>query len=334
MAMSDFLELPLKPEQETFMDEPQSVSDVNIHDLVIDIQSNSKNINKLHIHQAIAVFLYTLEDIIKLQQHSELFRQFRSEQIKHHSQLPNKIDDASDNSNIDNSSTIRSSPMSSPSPPSKVQKVHEEVSNQNNLKNTTPDSLSDDTNNNPSDFLTLEELLETTDLDKSYEIDFGDISSELIYYQDPKIISQNEHVLKGFNLVKPPNLSIEKFLERIKTYSSSISALCYIHAACLIFKLCIFNQVIKLDFYNVYRLILALLRCLTKKLEDIFQKQKTFATVGGVSLNDLLKMEVGFLFLCNFKLVVNEHCLNDYLNDFASLRTFVKHNIDDQAHES
>ena len=72
-------------------------------------------------------------------------------------------------------------------------------------------------------------------------------------------------------------------------------------------------DVLPLSMFNVHRVILSLIRCLTKKLEDVYQSQTNYATVVGVSKKDLFKLEVGFLFLCNFQLVVGEQILNDFV---------------------
>ncbi|KAM9916768.1 hypothetical protein OXX80_013491 [Metschnikowia pulcherrima] len=91
----------------------------------------------------------------------------------------------------------------------------------------------------------------------------------------------------------------------------------------MIYKLCVLLDVVTLTPLNVYRFILASLRCSTKKLEDVHQKQKSFATVGGVAPKDLGKIEVSFLYLLNFKLVVSEHILDRFLTkDFVALRAF------------
>lgn len=175
----------------------------------------------------------------------------------------------------------------------------------------------------------IEHLIATTSLDP-VKFPISDVSKDQIRKDVLKrrSINQTNQLLKLFNLVNIPSLSIDDFLVRLKTYSSSISTTCYIHAASMIFKLtCLFNLV-PLSLRNVYRFILASIRCSTKTLEDVYQKQKTFATVGGVSLKDLFKIEVAFLYLIDFRLVTGENMLNDFLkNDFLHLREFMTANF-------
>jgi hypothetical protein len=141
---------------------------------------------------------------------------------------------------------------------------------------------------------------------------------------------QTDQLLKSFNLVDVPSLSIDDFLMRIKKYSSSISTTVYIHSAFLMFKLCVVLDIVPLTLHNVHRFILASIRCSTKKLEDVYQKQKPFATVGGVTLRELFKIEVGFLYLCKFKLVIGENILNEFLTkDFVDLRKFISQHFPD-----
>lgn len=272
------MDLPLKTPQETFVDEPKGVDDVNIHDLALSIEGG-KNINDLHIYEAISIFLHTLKSIMKLQATPEQLAQMKS-----------KI-----------------------APVASVQ-IEDGESTQDSGDDEGPD---------PTDAVAyLEYLIHTTDLTKSYEIAY-DLSSEISNYQDPKVKAQNERVVRLFNLVSPPDVTIEQFLKRIHTYSSAISVSCYIHAAYLIFKLTVVHGVLLLTPCNIHRLTLAALRCLTKKLEDIFQKQKAFATVGGITTKDLCLIEVGFLFLCNFRLVVTEKSLNTYLCMFKDMNRMI-----------
>lgn len=184
-------------------------------------------------------------------------------------------------------------------------------------------------------FISTESLIQTTSLDVLADPITAHsnerLKKEVLYHMAPKIKNQADHLLKCFGLVKPPSITTEQYLLRIKTYSPLVSVSVYIHSAYMIFKLCVLLDVMKVTSLNVYRFILALIRCLTKKLEDIHLKQKNFAVVGGVALKDLCKIEVSFLYLLNFKLVASEYILNHFLaKDYMALRAFCKeHFIED-----
>lgn len=187
----------------------------------------------------------------------------------------------------------------------------------------TPDPL------DPVEFISTELLVQTTSLERVPNPITTHSSSrlrkEVLFHSNPKTKAQAEHLVKCFGLARPPPISIKEFLLRINKYSPSVSVSVYIHSAYLLFKLGVLLDVVGFTELNVYRFILALIRSLTKKCEDIYQKQKSFAMVGGMALRDLGKIEVSFLYLCNFKLVVSEFILNDFLkNNFVDLRSFCR----------
>lgn len=346
----DNSEIRLKPPQETFVDEPCSLDDIAIDELAFDLEHGLKDINKLNAFHAIAIFSSCLQDIIKLQADELLFKKFRKQQLE---KLLVDIDVLSRDRENSYSDTLKipSGKLRSPSvsPPLKFARLHNnfEEANGDFIKDITPDSLVNGDKNgftsngvvgseNYGDidppYVPIKELIEKTSIEKvSNQITSQDsdrLRGEIEYHLANKVNNQNSLLLKSFNLVNIPTLSIEQFLMRIKTYSSSTSVLVYIHSAYLIFKSSILLDIVPLTEYNVHRLILALIRCLTKNLEDVYQKQKSFATVGGVSVKDLFKIEMGFLYLCNFKLITGEEILNTYLKeDFIQLRKFCKENI-------
>ncbi|KAG7663240.1 uncharacterized protein J8A68_003240 [[Candida] subhashii] len=188
-----------------------------------------------------------------------------------------------------------------------------------------------DSNDNKIDapFIPLEQLLPDLNLDvlknPITDINLDNLKSEILRSTKR---SQNTHLLKIFNLIKIPPLSIDDFLLRIKQYSPSISVSSYIHSAFIMFKMTILLDLIPLTMNNVYRFIVASIRCSSKNIEDMYQRQKVFATVVGVSLKDLFRLEVGFLYLCDFKVIIGELMLNKFLKDeFSDLCLFMKENF-------
>ncbi|ABN66578.2 predicted protein [Scheffersomyces stipitis CBS 6054] len=326
--VKDLSDIPLKPLQETFVDDPTSLEEIYIDELIFDLEHKLKNINKLSIFHAIYILSQSVQNIIKLQSDPVLFQQFKNEQLANH-----------EFTRVSSHSLLRSHtpPLS---PPLKFAKLSQPIYPQYSFKESTPDSLANEEvtpdsieEQEPKEppYIPIKQLVKELKLDPVSDpvtnLNLDSFKKEVLFNRDSKRIEQNQHLLKIFNLVKVPPLTIDEFLLRIKTYSSSISVSAYIHTASMMFKLCILLDIIPLSPVNVYRFILASLRCSTKKLEDVYQKQKSFATVGGVSTRDLYRLEVGFLYLCNFKLVLGEATLNKFLNqDFVDLHTFVKEN--------
>lgn len=318
----DIAEIPLKRSEETFVDEPKSLLDVNDIELSFDLKHKVKNINSLHVFHAIVILRNTVEVIIKLQEDPQRFQDYRNSQL---ALLGIHIDDSgapyiadSNSNNCSNKPDMTTPPHS---PPLKIAKIVKEDPSNDFLKDATPESteLPDDgesVNATPSLYIPIELLLKEEFTEVTEPI--TGCSSKRIYREmqttrKQKAAAQYSHLLKSFNLASEPTISVESFLMRINTYSSSTSVLVYIHAAFLIYKLAVIMDVLPLSMFNVHRVILSLIRCLTKKLEDVYQSQTNYATVVGVSKKDLFKLEVGFLFLCNFQLVVGEQILNDFV---------------------
>lgn len=135
--------------------------------------------------------------------------------------------------------------------------------------------------------------------------------------------SRLHFLVKVFNLIKPPSLPISQYIVRIRTYSSSATTVVFVNAAYLAFKLCIMLDIAPLTELNCHRFVLALIRCLMKMLEDKRQKQKAFAAVGGLSCADLEKIEIAFLYLCDFNMHVTPEQLQNFLSyDFIDMLTF------------
>ncbi|KAL7665717.1 Cyclin [[Candida] zeylanoides] len=342
-------EIPLKPVQETFVDDPGSFDDVAIDELVFDLSHDIKDINKLHVYHAMSVLKHTLEDIILLQRQPERFNEFRRAQIKKYygfdlQEVESRFEGKVDGDSPEGMDHVAMAPcISTPteradSPPSSPPLKLARLSNnydESPIREATPDSLFDrqEAKEDAVEFsiIPIEQLVKSANID--VVCDNGrtpqkDLEDELVYNGSSKIRQQQAYILKGFALAKRPSLSVEEFLKRLHTYSPSISVSVFIHSAYMMFKLCVLLNVVELDELKVHRFILASIRCSTKKLEDIHQKQKAFATVGGVSGKELFRMEVGFLYLNNFKMMVGEKMLEAFLKgSFLDLKRFVKDEI-------
>lgn len=354
-------DIPLKRPQETFVDDPSALDEVSIVDLEFDFAHGIKDINRLHIYHAIAVFKTVLDDLILLASDRELFAKFRAERLDaycinieelasghfeqktgfHDDDLPLPLDTPHDTVPFLEANTPSNPLELSPDLELCKQESADELltpspSEPDFLVADSPHDTHDGTQDDCGAFISTESLIQTTSLEKLADPitthSNERLKKEVAYHMAPKIKQQADHLLRCFGLAKVPPITISQFLARIKTYLPLVSVSVYIHSAYMLFKLCVLLDVVQLTPLNVYRFILALIRCLTKKLEDIYQKQKNFATVGGVALLDLCKIEISFLYLLNFKLVVSEYILNHFLTqDFLALRTFCKHHFPELA---
>lgn len=317
MSEVDIAEIPLKRSQETFVDDPECIADINQAELSFDLEHDIKNVNSLHVLHAIVLLRNTVETIMGLQSDPKRFQEFRKGQLNSmgiyldENGIPRSEDTGSNNQDI-------STPPHSP--PLKMARISKEASTEY-PKNNTPEStdhlaktVGDEST--AGSHVPIEVLLKKLfDEVKEPITSCSSIRTtrDMQVANKQKEAAQYTHLIKAFDLASEPEISVEGFLMRVNTYSSSTSVLVYVHAAFLIYKLAVVMDILPLSLFNVHRVILSLIRCLTKKLEDVYQSQTNYATVVGVSKKDLLKLEVGFLFLCNFQLVVGELILNDFV---------------------
>ncbi|RKP31116.1 hypothetical protein METBISCDRAFT_14712 [Metschnikowia bicuspidata] len=319
-------DIPLKRPAETFVDDPASLDEVFLDELEFDLSHDIKDINKLHVFHAVAILNAMLLDLIRLSTDRALFDRFRREKLKAYS-----ID-------LDELSTVAELSASFhdddlPLPVESIRPLGSYRMPSVDYLDTqpVPESLLGEKKTDGA-FILTESLLKLTSFDMIAnpitEHNHKRLYKEVLFHSNAKTRQQAEHLLKAFALTKVPRLTVEQFLLRIKTYLPNISVSVYIHSAHMLFKLCVLLDVAPLTHLNVYRFILALLRCLIKTLEDVYQTQKSFATVGGVALKDLCKIEVSFLYLFNFKLMCSEFILDHFLmKEFVALRRFCRQNL-------
>ncbi|KAK9434544.1 cyclin-domain-containing protein [Lipomyces doorenjongii] len=122
--------------------------------------------------------------------------------------------------------------------------------------------------------------------------------------------NQRSIISRRFWSKSAPGIDIEKYLLRIHQYCP-ISSSVYIATSLYIYRLCVVNQAIPLTPLNVHRLVVAALRVASKSLEDINHLQKRFAKVGGLSEQELCRLEIGFLFLMDFDLKLEVDMLQE-----------------------
>ncbi|AMD19996.1 HCL155Cp [Eremothecium sinecaudum] len=71
-------------------------------------------------------------------------------------------------------------------------------------------------------------------------------------------------------------------------------------------------QLFVMDSYNIHRLIIAAVTVSTKFFSDFFYSNSRYARVGGISLQELNRLELQFSILCDFELIVSVQELQRY----------------------
>lgn len=109
---------------------------------------------------------------------------------------------------------------------------------------------------------------------------------------------------------KIPPISIKDYLLRLHRYCPMSTAV-YLATSFYITRMALVEKCLHVTPKNMHRLVLAGLLVATKALEDLSYPHSRVAKVGGVSEQELSKLEISFCFLANFELRVDAQMLMD-----------------------
>jgi hypothetical protein len=119
---------------------------------------------------------------------------------------------------------------------------------------------------------------------------------------------QHSAITRKFYSKHPPPISLEDYLMRIHKFCPMSTAV-YLATSFYIHKLTVDERAIPVTRRNSHRLLLAGLRVAMKALEDLSYPHSRFSKVGGVSTNELARLEISFCFLTNFELRASKEIL-------------------------
>ena len=131
-------------------------------------------------------------------------------------------------------------------------------------------------------------------------------------HKDEKLL-----LVKLFMTKKRPNISIFEFIKRLYDYSQTsedifIIVLIYIERLKTNRKIC-------LNYFNIYKLILASFITAIKMNSDEIYTLEFFSKLGGISKKDIASLEYQFISLLDFKLLVEEKLFYKYDNYLRSV---------------
>ncbi|KAJ6015027.1 hypothetical protein N7540_009618 [Penicillium herquei] len=109
---------------------------------------------------------------------------------------------------------------------------------------------------------------------------------------------------------KIPPIPIKEYLIRLHRYCPMSTAV-ILATSVYITKMALVEKVLRVTPKNMHRLVLAGLLVATKALEDRSFPHSRVAKVGGVTEQELSKLEISFCFLANFELRVDAQILMD-----------------------
>ncbi|CZR61576.1 probable PCL7 Cyclin like protein interacting with Pho85p [Phialocephala subalpina] len=122
---------------------------------------------------------------------------------------------------------------------------------------------------------------------------------------------QHSVITRKFYSKHPPPISLEDYSMRIHKFCPMSTAV-YLATSYYIHKLAVDERAIPVTRRNCHRLLLAGLRVAMKALEDLSYPHSRFAKVGGVSENELARLEISFCFLTNFEFKTSKETLLEH----------------------
>lgn len=191
----------------------------------------------------------------------------------------------------------------------------------------------------------VEDVLDMITLVLSNIVEKNDrlLEPQYINSQEDIRASTLQNIFAGFHGCNIPAITLDAYLARILKYCPTtvdvfISMLVYFdriatNAANIIARMSSapgaqsatmavgsFHTLLKLDSYNVHRLIISAITVASKFFSDIFYKNSRYAKVGGLPLEELNHLEIQFLLLTNFNLMVSVEEMQTYADFLLNYR--------------
>ncbi|KAL8495548.1 hypothetical protein ACS0TY_019616 [Phlomoides rotata] len=136
-----------------------------------------------------------------------------------------------------------------------------------------------------------------------------------------RTLARNERIAKNckwalskarvFDCNETPDMTVQSYLERIFRYTRAGPSV-YVVAYVYIDRFCQLHPEFRIGARNVHRLLITTIMVASKYVEDMNYRNSYFARVGGLSTNEMNRLEVEFLFLMKFKLHVNVSVFEGY----------------------
>ncbi|KAK2735710.1 hypothetical protein FQN57_001159 [Myotisia sp. PD_48] len=132
---------------------------------------------------------------------------------------------------------------------------------------------------------------------------------ELIRRNDP--IPLRDGRLTRFHSRSPPRISVKDYLQRLTTHAT-LSPPILLSMVYYIDRLCALYPAFTISSLTVHRFLISSSTVASKGLSDSFWTNKTYARVGGISVEELALLELEFLFRVEWRIVPQPEVLTDY----------------------
>ncbi|KAL4899997.1 hypothetical protein BDW74DRAFT_162492 [Aspergillus multicolor] len=137
---------------------------------------------------------------------------------------------------------------------------------------------------------------------------------ELIRFNDK--IPLNQGRLTRFHSRTPPRISVHDYLQRLTTHAT-LSPPILLSMVYYIDRLCTLYPAFTVSSLTIHRFLITSATVASKGLSDSFWTNKTYARVGGISMNELALLELEFLFRVEWRIVPQPEVLTDYYQSLA-----------------
>lgn len=132
---------------------------------------------------------------------------------------------------------------------------------------------------------------------------------ELIQYNDK--IPLRDGRLTRFHSRSPPRIGVQQYLERL-TIHATLSPPILLSMVYYIDRLCALYPTFTISSLTVHRFLICAATVASKGLSDSFWSNKTYAKVGGISMEELALLELELLFKVEWRIVPRPEVLVDY----------------------
>lgn len=114
-----------------------------------------------------------------------------------------------------------------------------------------------------------------------------------------------------------PSITLKQYFQRIQRYcptTNDVFVSILVYFSRIARKCNLEKQVFIMNSYNIHRLIIVAITISTKFFSDYFYSNLRYSRVGGISLQELNHLELQFLILCDFKLLIDVQEMQKYAN--------------------
>ncbi|KAF4676992.1 mitochondrial peripheral inner membrane protein [Perkinsus chesapeaki] len=148
----------------------------------------------------------------------------------------------------------------------------------------------------------------------------GEVLNHVVMLGDATTSSMGQGDLTRFHAVRIPGISIKDYLKRLAKHFNCSNA-CFIIALIYIDKLIkTRGESFRINSYSIHRVLLTSLLVATKFYDDSYYSNAYYAKVGGIRLAELNALEVRFLHLMKWSLVVDPEEYQQYKYHIVKVR--------------